>query len=325
MSNEIIPYLDDLIARGLITQEEYDRVIRDPRDYYTELFFGHQADDNTAVYSFIDAPSPGVTIEQGDYLFYFKVLNAEEIKEVFRPDRPPMRMYHADSVIVYSSDNRQNNICGGVDCVSKYGLRNAISDTDYIANILLNIKSPIYYEIITPCVNCGELLRGSGSVWVPDYVLDPRHELTAHIYIDGNMLENPEYLERIPPWITELMGLHTGNYITDEDLPWVSWEIILRRNGKVRIQETCADGNLVIFEFTEEEYTDYLERSQAIYEEAARTRGRHIVDVMVEGGEIVRAAMSHEEYANFQEWAPLEIYEYIGFAVTAADFAKFAE
>jgi hypothetical protein len=39
LEEQIIPYADDLLARGLITQEEYDRATTDPLDYYVNMWF----------------------------------------------------------------------------------------------------------------------------------------------------------------------------------------------------------------------------------------------------------------------------------------------
>ncbi|MCL2773701.1 MAG: hypothetical protein FWD71_10165 [Oscillospiraceae bacterium] len=40
LENEIIPYCDDLLAKGLITQEAYDRfTIKDPLEYYVNRYF----------------------------------------------------------------------------------------------------------------------------------------------------------------------------------------------------------------------------------------------------------------------------------------------
>ena len=40
LANEIIPFCDELLAKGLITQEQYeDYTISDPLDYYVDLYF----------------------------------------------------------------------------------------------------------------------------------------------------------------------------------------------------------------------------------------------------------------------------------------------
>jgi hypothetical protein len=40
LENEIIPLYDDLFARGLITQEEYDyKITFNPLDYFVDMYF----------------------------------------------------------------------------------------------------------------------------------------------------------------------------------------------------------------------------------------------------------------------------------------------